>query len=153
MGAAASDWRSCIVTDPQYSTHAKWGQLLRYALVGIATNLVGYGIYLLLTTFVLPPKATMTILYTTGAVLGFIGNRQFTFGHKGKLSRAALRYTVVHLLGWAMNYTLLYVLSDQLGYPHQLVQAIAVIVIAGYLFFVLRHFVFSTHLNQNGPPA
>ena len=81
----------CTVTKVA-PTRAPWQQLIRYAIVGIGSNLVGYCIYLLLTAFVLPPKLTMTILYSIGAVLGFIGNRRFTFDHRGKLSRAAGLY-------------------------------------------------------------
>ena len=149
MAAVALAWRCCTVTEGRGAS-SKWGQLLRYGLVGLATNLAGYCVYLLLTAFVLPPKVTMTLLYTTGAVLGFIGNRQFTFRHKGKLPRAALRYTLAHLLGWAMNYMLLYIFVDRLGHPHQLVQAVAVVVIAGYLFVALRYFVFPAQINEDG---
>ena len=149
MGEAALAWRYSTVTE-KHATSSKWGQLLRYGIVGLASNLAGYCIYLLLTAFVLPPKITMTILYSIGALLGFIGNRHFTFGHTGKLSRAALRYMLAHFLGWAMNYALLYIFSDRLGYPHQLVQAVAVVVIAGYLFVALRYFVFTAHMNEDG---
>lgn len=139
----------CTVTKVA-PTRAPWQQLIRYAIVGIGSNLVGYCIYLLLTAFVLPPKLTMTILYSIGAVLGFIGNRRFTFDHRGKLSRAAGLYSLVHLLGWMMNYAFLYILSDQMGYPHQLVQAVAIILIAGYLFIALRFVVFPTQIKDEG---
>ena len=148
-GAAALAWRYSTVNEPN-AGHTKWAQLLRYIIVGITSNLIGYCLYLALTALILPPKTTMTLLYTTGAVLGFIGNRRFTFRHQGKLPRAAFAYTVTHMLGWTMNYMLLYVLSDQLGYPHQLVQAFAIIVIAIFLFIALRYFVFPTTLTKTG---
>lgn len=152
MGAPVSALRFFIVTKTGTSS-SSWGQLLRYGIVGLASNLAGYGLYLLMTAFVLPPKTTMTILYTTGALLGFIGNRRFTFRHKGQLPRAAFFYTLAHLLGWGMNYMLLYVFADRMGYPHQLVQAMAVIVIAGYLFVALRYFVFPRRADEDGATA
>jgi len=149
MDKAALAWRCFTVTEGRGAS-SKWGQLLRYGVVGLASNLTGYCVYLLLTAFVLPPKITMTILYSTGALLGFIGNRRFTFGHTGKLPRAALRYMLAHFLGWAMNYALLYIFADRLGYPHQLVQAVAIAVVAGYLFVALRYFVFTAPMNEDG---
>ena len=126
--------------------------MIRFSIVGIGTNLAGYCVYLLLTAFVFPPKLTMTILYTIGAVLGFIGNRRFTFDHKGKLSQATMRYSVVHLLGWGINYALLYTFVDKMGYPHQLIQAIAVVLVAGYLFIALRYIVFPAHTPRTKDP-
>jgi putative flippase GtrA len=126
-------------------------QLVRYGIVGFASNLVGYLVYLFLTAFVLPPKLTMTILYATGALLGFFGNRRFTFDYEGGLSRAAVAYIVVHVGGWAMNFALLYVFTDQLGYPHQITQGIAIFVVAAYLFVALRYFVFPAKPKLEGP--
>lgn len=118
------------------------GQLVRYFFVGIATNLIGYLIYLMLTAFVLPPKLTMTILYASGAIIGFFGNRHFTFRHKGGARRAAIAYTVVHIGGWAINFAMLSLFFDRLGYPHQIVQAVSIFVVAAYLFVAMRLFVF-----------
>jgi len=64
---------------------------MRYRLVGILSNLTGYLVYLLLTAFVLPPLVTMTLLYLTAALIGFFGNRRFTFHHTGKLGRARVQ--------------------------------------------------------------
>lgn len=93
----------------------------------------------------------MTILYAVSALFGFLGNRRFTFDHQGKLSRAAGFYSLVHLFGWMINYTFLYILSDQMGYPHQAVQAVAIILIAGYLFIALRFVVFPKQVEDEGP--
>ena len=149
MGAAVLAWQLCTVT--KVKNQPAWQQLIRYAIVGIASNLVGYCIYLLLSAFVFPPKVTMTLLYFVGTVFGFIGNRRFTFNHQGKLSRAAGLYSLVHLLGWMMNFALLYILSDLLGYPHQIVQAVAIILVAGYLFIALRFVVFPTQIQDERP--
>lgn len=131
-------------------TGAGFMKLIRFGLVGLASNLAGYLVYLLLTAFVLPPKLTMSILYSIGALIGFWGHRTFTFAYQGGMRRAALAYVIVYFIGWAMNYALLYVFSDRLGYPHQLVQAVAIFIVAGYLFFALRQFVFRAGAEVKG---
>ncbi|WP_299964181.1 GtrA family protein [uncultured Roseobacter sp.] len=126
------------------------GQVLRYGLVGVVSNLIGYAAYLLLTAFVLPPKLAMTLLYAVGAAVGFFGNRHFTFRHRGSVSRAAIAYVIVHGIGWALNFLLLYTFSDRLGYPHQLIQAVAVLLVAAYVFVSMRRFVFPVQQEEKG---
>lgn len=117
-------------------------QLVRFALVGVASNTVGYLVYLLLTWLGTTPKATMTLLYLVGASIGFIGNRRLTFGHRGALMNSGLRYLVAHVMGYSLNLAMLLVFVDWLGYPHQWVQAIAICVVAACLFVAFRFFVF-----------
>lgn len=118
------------------------GRFLRYALVGVATNLAGYAVYLLVTFIGLGPKLTMTILYVVGASVGFFGNRQWAFRHEGDIRRSGFGYLLCHAGGYAINFALLHLGVDRLGYPHQLVQAIAVFVVAVYLFLALNLIVF-----------
>lgn len=118
-------------------------QLLRYGLVGIAVNLAGYLVYLLITLVGVTPKITVSILYPLGALAGFWGNRQLTFMHRGSLLGSAGRYIVAHCLGYFLNLALLFVFVDRLGFAHQWVQAAAVIIVAGYLFLAFKFYVFS----------
>lgn len=121
-------------------------QLFRYGLVGIASNLAGYVVYLLITSLGIAPKITMTFLYGVGAAVGFWGNRKLTFAHKGSLLEAGIRYIIAHCFGYFINLTILIVMVDKLGYAHQLVQAIAIFVVAGFLFLAFKFFVFK---NRN----
>ncbi|MGA9666224.1 MAG: GtrA family protein [Gallionella sp.] len=118
------------------------GQLVRYGLVGIASNLSGYLVYLLITYWGGGPKVTMTLLYIVGASVGFYGNRQWTFAHKGAVLKSSSRYFVAHFFGYLINLFILLTFVDELGYPHQWVQAAAVLVVAGFLFVVFKYFVF-----------
>lgn len=117
-------------------------QLVRYGFVGLVSNLAGYLLYLILTALIFPPKLTMTLLYIAAATIGFFGHRSFTFKHDGSLSGSALAYGIVHTFGWALNFSLLYVFVDVLNYPHQIVQAGSILVVALYLFIAMRIFVF-----------
>ncbi len=123
-------------------------QLLRFGVIGLLQNGIGYGLYLILTLAGLPPKPTMTFLYLAGATASFLANRRFTFGHTGKLTHAGIRFMLAHLGGYLINLLLLWWLVDQNGYPHQWVQACAIFVVAAYLFVSFRFFVFPAKSNS-----
>ena len=140
----ASAWQSLLMNNPFYAmtSHKSAIQLFRYGFVGIASNLTGYMVYLLLTHLGATPKLTMSLLYGIGALVSFWGNRELTFSHKGSLLGTWVRYAITHGFGYLINLTLLIVMVDQLGWDHQWVQAIAIFVVAGYLFLALKFFVF-----------
>jgi putative flippase GtrA len=117
-------------------------QLIRYGLVGVASNAAMYFVYLLITYLGVEPKKAMTLVYIIGASIGFIGNRKWTFAHRGDSARAALRYVLAHLFGYLLNFLILFTFVDRLGYAHQWVQAIAIIIVAGFLFIVFKYYVF-----------
>ena len=117
-------------------------QVFRYGLVGIASNLSGYLVFLLITYWGIEPKQAMTLLYIVGATIGFFGNRQWAFAHKGEVLGAGGRYLIAHLLGYLINLLLLLTFVDRLGYSHQWVQAVAIFVVAGFLFIAFKYFVF-----------
>ena len=117
-------------------------QLIRYGVVGVVSNAAIYFIYLLITYLGVEPKTAMTLVYIIGASIGFIGNRKWTFAHRGDSSSAALRYVLAHLFGYLLNFLILFTFVDRLGYAHQWVQAVAIMIIAGFLFVVFKYFVF-----------
>lgn len=111
-------------------------------MVGVVTNAIIYFIYLLITYFGMEPKTAMTLLYIVGASIGFIGHRKWTFAHRGNSGSAAVRYALAHLFGYFLNFLILFIFADHLGYAHQWVQAAAIIIVAGFLFVVFKYFVF-----------
>ena len=117
-------------------------QLFRYALIGFLSNVAGYLVYLVLTYFGGTPKVTMTLLYGVGAAVGFFGNRNLTFEHEGSVMRAGGRYVIAHGVGYMINLSILILFVDRLGYAHQWVQALAVFIVAAFLFLAFKIFVF-----------
>ena len=124
------------------AVHSSVKQFFRYGLVGIVSNLSGYLLFLLITYWGAEPKKTMTLLYLVGAMIGFVGNRQWTFSHQGTLLGSGARYFIVHIFGYTINLLLLLILVDRLGYPLQWVQAGSIFVVAGFLFVTFKYFVF-----------
>ena len=73
-------------------------QVIRYSLVGMTSNAAIYFVNLLVTYLGLEPKTAMTLVYIIGASIGFIGNRKWTFTHRGNFSSAALHYVLAHFV-------------------------------------------------------
>lgn len=132
------------------SRQEPYRQLFSYAFVGVLTNLFVYGLYLLLTYLWGAPKLTMTTLYFFGASIGFLANRRFTFRHDGGIGVTGIRYLLAQVAGYLLNLVLLLLFVDWFDFPHQIVQAIAIVVVAIFLFVVLRIFVFAPSLAVTG---
>lgn len=116
--------------------------ILRYAVVGIACNAMGYTAYLTLTSLGVPFKLAMTALYVLGICISFLGNRNWAFEHRGNVMGTAFRFGLAHAAGYLVNLALLTVFVDKLGYPHQWVQAAAIFIVGGFLFIIFKLFVF-----------
>lgn len=125
-------------------------QLLRYGIIGLVSNMAGYLVYLLITYFGVPPKIAMSVLYVTGAAVGFFGNRKLTFAHRGGVMGAGVRYVIAHCIGYLINLSILILMVDKFGYPHQWVQAAAIFIVAGFLFLMFKFFVFTEVDNSSG---
>lgn len=123
-------------------TYQSFIQLVRYAIVGIAQNSVGYAIYLFFTWIGFDPKLVVAICYPCAMLVSFLGNKKYTFQFTGGLTGSGLRFILAHICSYAINLAMLYVFVDKLGYMHQLVQAAAIFVCAAFLFIALKFFVF-----------
>lgn len=126
--------------------------IVRYAVVGISSNAIGYAAYLTLTWLGVPFKLAMSLLYVLGVCISFLGNRNWAFEHHGNVVGTALRFVLAHGAGYLLNFALLTVFVDKLGYSHQWVQAVAIFVVGGFLFIVFKCFVFR-HDPSDGNPA
>ena len=89
-------------------------QLLRYGLLGVATNSVGFVIYLIFTYLGTTPKITMTFLYGVGIAISFWGNRKWTFMHNGNVKGSGFRYVIAYAVGYFINLAILIVMADKL---------------------------------------
>lgn len=125
---------------PENNKHIS--QLFSYGVLGIVVNLAAYLSYLFITYLGGTPKLTMSVLYVVTAFVSFLGNRKLTFDHKGCLLGSGLRFSIAHLFGYLINLGLLFILVDKFGYPHQVVQVCAIIIVAIFLFLTFKFFVF-----------
>lgn len=126
-------------------------QFLRYTVVGITSNLVLYVIYLLATSFGVGHKTAMTLLYGVGILQTFLLNRRWTFNHQGYVPSALTRYIAIYALGYLVNFAGLYLFVDELGFPHQVIQGLLILIVAVLLFMLQRIWVFNnTQTDEPG---
>ncbi|MDG5467838.1 GtrA family protein [Deltaproteobacteria bacterium IMCC39524] len=125
-----------------------WGgslrQLIRYGVVGLLSNLLGYLVYLLITWLGVDPKLTVTLFYPLAATIAYSGHAQYSFAYKGGHASGFSRYVVAHVFGYLLNIASLYFFVDVLLYPHQLVQLCNIFLVAGFLFVAFKYFAFQS---------
>ena len=121
-------------------------QLIRYGIVGMVSNLTIYFVYLLITYYGVEPKTAMTFVFITGASIGFIGNRKWTFAHQGEASKAVRRFVISYAVAYVLNFSSMWMAVDRLGLPHYVVQAVNLIVISALLFMAQKYWIFSVNL-------
>jgi putative flippase GtrA len=123
------------------------GQMIRYGIVGVISNAVGFVLYLLFTGAGMEHKMAMTLLYAVGVAQTFIFNKRWSFRHGGTHGTALVRYCIAYGSGYLINLATLFVLVDQLGYRHQIVQGALVFTLAAYLFLLQKFWVFRSTIN------
>jgi|TARA_B110000483_G_C18085497_1_gene499797 putative flippase GtrA len=110
-------------------------------------NVLGYMIYILLTYIGLKPEYAVSILYPLGAIFSFYGNIEFTFTYTGNPNMAKVKFILSHFGGYLVNIMILYIFVSQLMYPHELIQFFAICIVAIYLFFISKFFIFKNILK------
>ncbi len=123
-------------------------QLMRYGVVGVLSNGIGYLLYLLLTWLGMEYRMAVTVLFAVGVVQTFFFNKSWSFGHTGGTKAAMLRYWAVYGAAYFLNVTALTALVEFVGLPHQIAQAILVFLIAGLIFLALRLWVFRSNTME-----
>ena len=124
------------------SADATFGQFIRYATVGLGSNIVLYLAYLALTAAGIESKLAMTLLYVLGVVQTFAFNKRWSFRHGGVRGATFVRYCASYALGYLINLGVLLVFVDRLGYPHQAVQGVMILALAILLFLLQKYWVF-----------
>lgn len=125
------------------SARTHWfSQFWRYAIVGLASNALLYGLYLALTALGLAPVAAMSLMYALGVLQTFVFNRRWSFASRAAMPRAFARYLMAYAFGYVFNLLVLGLMHHYAGWPHQWVQGFAILATAVLLFLLQRHWVF-----------
>ncbi len=117
-------------------------QLLRFLIVGIASNAVLYLLYLAATSVGIGHKCAMTGLFALGILQTFFFNKNWSFEDRGASSLTFLRYTMAYGFAYGINLAAMLVLVDRYHLSDRLVQAAMIVVVATFLFVVQRFWVF-----------
>ncbi|MDQ0827258.1 putative flippase GtrA [Arthrobacter sp. B2I5] len=116
--------------------------VMKFAIVGVINNLIGYGTFVMLSLAGVPALGAMTISYALGMAISFSGNRKWTFGHRGKLSHALARFLAVNAVGYGLNFLILTLFVVTWHLPQIPVQLAAVGLVAVVTFLLMRFWAF-----------
>ncbi len=116
-------------------------QFLRFAQVGVLSNVLAFVVYLLLCEVGMHPLTAMSVTYVMAVIISYILNQRWTFGRGA--NHAATRFLVCYLLAWFLNYLALNFLIFNLGYGYAVSQGVLVILIAALMFFAQKYWVFA----------
>lgn len=121
---------------------ATLGQIIRYGIVGLVSNAIGYLLYIIFTWIGFGPKLAMTLLYCIGVIQTFVFNKRWSFRFLGAATPALVRYASMYAIGYGVNFLTMLLLVDQVGFPHQLVMAGLVFFMAIFFFVGQKYWVF-----------
>jgi len=130
------------MVDPNLPSRDFLGQLIRYGMVGLLSNLILYIFYLALTTWGVGHKTAMTGLFTLGFFQTFFLNKHWTFKHYGSLRYSLARYAVAFGGCYVFNLVILMVFVDHYRIPHEIVQGVVIIVVAILMFLLQKFWIF-----------
>ena len=116
--------------------------LVRFAAVGVLSNLALYAAYVALTRVNVGPKPAMTLCFAAGVLFSFVLNRTWAFRSTAPIGPSLLRYAATYLAGYLLNLVGLIAFVDWWGCRHEIVQAYMVVVVAVLTFAAQRAWVF-----------
>ena len=116
-------------------------RVFRYLLVGLFLNILGYSLYIGLTQLGFNPVSAMSSTYAIFLYLSFYMHKNFTFIESTPSPSKSI-FLMIHASAYILNLSLLYFFVYFFGFPHYLVQAIAIGVVAVYLYLLLNFTVF-----------
>ena len=116
--------------------------LLRYALVGVLATGVHYALLVLCVEWAgWPAYLGSGLGAVVGAQVAYVGNRQFTFAHRGALPSSWVRFQAAALFGALVGMAIV-ALAVNLGAHYLIAQAAATLLVLGLTFVVNRHWTF-----------
>ena len=117
-------------------------QLGRFGVVGVVLNVALYVLYLILTAAGIVPIMASTMAFVVGVPLSLGAHRRLTF-RVGKISNARkLAFVVLYVAMYGVMIGTLSVLHHGLSMPHEIAQAIAIVVAAALSFSVQKTGIF-----------
>ena len=129
-------------------------QFARYLLVGVAANLAVLGIYWCLSLGIgVPPKLSLTIASAIGFLIAYGANRTWSFGYRGERAASLVRYALGYLASFCLQWIIMDVGSDVLGYPHQWVVVFGLVVATPFFYALQRLWVFPRRRDMDPAPS
>ena len=86
-------------------SHQPFGQLVRFALVGLFLAAIYSAIYWYLATYVMPPVLAVVIAFLVSVTLGFVLHSRWSFRGHGREEdhRMKVKFLLVQFSGFLLN--------------------------------------------------
>ena len=119
------------------------GQVLRFAIVGVAATLTHVAIVLLLVEGGLArPFWANFVAFATAVFVTYFGNHAWTFRLSGGHARHFPRFLPVALAGLALNQGIVYLIVRVLAWDYRISLALVVTVVPAITFVLNRQWAF-----------
>lgn len=128
-------------------------QFVRYAIVGLVTNFIGYSIFLLLMRVGIGHKQSMSILYLVSTGIGFLGMRNWVFKNKQNFYFTAVKFFTIYFIGYLVSIAVIMEFVDVCGYSSWFIQAGLILILPFYFFTALKWFVFTNPVSISNKVA
>lgn len=117
-------------------------RVLKFGVVGVVNNAIGYAIFVVLSLTGVGYVGAMTISYLVGMGISFLGNRAWTFGHSGPVWPTVVRFVAANVTGYGVNLLVLHFLVVAAGMAQIPAQLVATAFVAVCTFSLMRLWVF-----------
>lgn len=122
-------------------TGSSWlGQLRRYSVVGVVSNICCYLVFLGLLRLRTTPVAATALCYLLGVAISYSANRRWTFRSRNRHRTDAICFAGAYTLGLAFSMAAMALLVRSL--PPAAAQVVVVVATATVIFTCLRVFGF-----------
>lgn len=119
-------------------------QLVRYGVVGVGVNIMGYLAFLGMMAAGLHHQLAATLMFVLAVLASYLVNRNWSFQHKGRVGRSFANYAALYFAAWLLDVLVLWIFIDAMHYHYAIVQGLAIVGIALLLFLGQRYWVFRT---------
>ena len=117
----------------------------RFLLAGFANTAVGFAVFAglwLLLGEALNPLAVLGLTYAIVSVPAFLLQRIFVFRSKAGAGRSVRRYYLISAAGIILNFSLLFLFTDLVGWDPLIGQTVSLVIIATVTFLTHRYWTF-----------
>lgn len=121
--------------------------IFRFPIVGLINTVIGLFVIYLFKYIGFDDVKSNFIGYSCGIMVSFFLNKNWTFSHEGSNFIAALKFSVVTIVAYISNLSVVIFLLNVVEVNGFLAQAAAVPVYAVMTYFGYRRFVFPEKVN------
>jgi putative flippase GtrA len=115
---------------------------MRFLLVGLTNNAFIFGLYSILVYSDVNSVLAVTITFPLGMALSYVAQRFWSFRLREIGTSSILRFLVLSGLDYALNASMIWILTDVARLNPYVGQAMCIGLIAAVNFFLMRYWVY-----------